>query len=410
MKFIDTLRIKSKLLFLFILITLGLTFIGIIGTVNISSMKKNLDSLYFASFITVLELDDILNTYHMKLQTNIYLAKDNLINPQQTADIIDQSINKIDNNWNNYKNQYKSNNELPYVNYATNEIEKSKKYFQELKRVCINGCDLTKISIETLTSEITHIDTIIYKLRAYEIETAKYQRQELLDTYYETKIKLGFILFFTIGGVLLISYVVFRSIQKDQSDLEIASRKLKEVNKKLENASYTDSLTNLHNRRYFNMVFDREIKRAKRSKAQITFMMLDVDFFKQYNDTYGHIEGDNALKAVAKVLKSVLKRPSDFVFRLGGEEFGVLVTDIDEEDSAALAQRICTEIQNSEIPHSASKVSQYLTVSIGVVSCIADETLNEEDIIKQADKKLYEAKKSGRNKYIMSCGIIQMNQ
>ncbi|MBU0631158.1 diguanylate cyclase [bacterium] len=408
MKFIDTLRIKSKLLFLFILITLGLTFIGIVGTVNISSMKKNLDSLYFASFITVLELDDILNTYHMKLQTNIYLAKNNSINPQQIADIIDQSINKIDKSWEHYKNQYKSNDELPYVNYATIEIEKSKKYFQELKQVCMNGCDTRKISIETLTSQITHIDTIIYKLRAYEIESAKFQRKELLETYYETKIRLGLILFFTIGGVLLISFAVFRSIQKDQSDLEIASRKLKEVNKKLENASYTDSLTNLHNRRYFNMVFDREVKRAKRARSQITFMMLDVDFFKQYNDTYGHIEGDLALKAVAKVLKSVLKRPSDFVFRLGGEEFGVLATDIDEEDSAALAQKICTEMENSKIPHSANKVSKYLTLSIGVVSCIADETLNEEDIIKQADKKLYEAKKNGRNRYIMSCGIISL--
>ena len=406
LRFIDALRLKSKLLFLFILITAGLSFIGIVGTINITSMKKKLDSLYFGSFITVMELDEILDAYHINLQTNIYMAKNNIINSQQTADVIDQAIKQIDKNWDNYKNQYKSDNELPYVNYATAEIEKSKAYLQKIKQICIDGCDVDKISIEGLISEITHIDSIINKLRTYEIDNAQFQRKELLDTYDETKIKLGMILFFVIGGVLVILYIVFKSIQKDQSDLEVATRKLKEVNKKLENASYTDSLTNLHNRRYFNMVFDREVKRAKRAKAHITFMMLDVDFFKQYNDTYGHIEGDKALKSVANVLKSILKRPSDFVFRLGGEEFGVLITDTNTEDSAALAQKICTEVEANQIPHAKSRSSSYLTISIGIVSCIADEALNEEEIIKQADKKLYEAKENGRNRYVMSEGIL----
>lgn len=406
MKFIDTLRLKSKLLFLFILITAGLSFIGIVGTINITSMKQKLDSLYFGSFITVLELDEILDAYHINLQTNIYLAKNNIVNSQQTADVIDQAIKQIDKNWNHYKNQYKSDNELPYVNYATAEIEKSKAYLQEIKQICIDGCDVNKISIKTLISEIAHIDSIINRLRTYEIDNAQFQRKELLDTYDETKIKLGMILFFVIGGVLVISYIVFKSIQKDQSDLEVATRKLKEVNKKLENASYTDSLTNLHNRRYFNMVFDREVKRAKRAKSHITFMMLDVDYFKQYNDTYGHIEGDKALKSVANVLKSILKRPSDFVFRLGGEEFGVLITDTNAQDSAVLAQKICTEVESNQIPHAKSKSSSYLTISIGIVSCIADESLNEEEIIKQADKKLYEAKENGRNRYVMSDEII----
>ena len=240
LRFIDALRLKSKLLFLFILITAGLSFIGIVGTINITSMKKKLDSLYFGSFITVMELDEILDAYHINLQTNIYMAKNNIINSQQTADVIDQAIKQIDKNWDNYKNQYKSDNELPYVNYATAEIEKSKAYLQKIKQICIDGCDVDKISIEGLISEITHIDSIINKLRTYEIDNAQFQRKELLDTYDETKIKLGMILFFVIGGVLVILYIVFKSIQKDQSDLEVATRKLKEVNKKLENASYTD--------------------------------------------------------------------------------------------------------------------------------------------------------------------------
>lgn len=124
-------------------------------------------------------------------------------------------------------------------------------------------------------------------------------------------------------AVLFISLYVFKSIQKDHTRLEIATKKLKIANKKLENVSYTDSLTTLHNRRYFNLVYERELKRAQRTHSYITFMMLDIDYFKQYNDTYGHLEGDYALKSVAKVLKDTLKRPSDYVFRLGGEEFGV---------------------------------------------------------------------------------------
>ena len=369
-------------------------------------MKRNLDSLYFGSFLPVLELDEILNAYHIELQTAVYLAKNNLVSPQETVDTIERALKQIDKNWNGYKDQYKQDNELPYLEYASKEIEKSKEYLLKVKKVCLNGCDVNKLSIETLTSQIKHMDAIISKLRAYEVESARYQRKELINTYDETKTRLGIILILTIGGVLLISYLVFKSIQKDQSDLEKASRQLGQANKKLENASYTDSLTNLYNRRYFNVVFDRELKRAKRTKSEITFMMLDVDFFKQYNDNYGHLEGDKALKSVAEVLKSILKRPGDFIFRLGGEEFGVFITDVDAQNSEAMAQRICKEMEARNIPHSGNKASEYLTLSIGVVTCVADETLNEDDIIKQADKKLYEAKESGRNRYMMSDRIL----
>jgi len=205
-----------------------------------------------------------------------------------------------------------------------------------------------------------------------------------------------------IFGVLIISYYVFKSIQNDHTKLEITTKKLKRANKKLENVSYTDSLTSLHNRRYFNFVYDRELKRAKRTKSYITFMMLDIDFFKQYNDTYGHIEGDFALKSVSKVLKDSLKRPSDFVFRLGGEEFGVILTDTDESNSARLAREICDAVKAREIKHEASKADEFLTISIGVVCCIADEALNEDVLISRADEMLYKAKDSGRNGYVIT--------
>jgi diguanylate cyclase (GGDEF)-like protein len=134
-------------------------------------------------------------------------------------------------------------------------------------------------------------------------------------------------------------------------------------------------------------------------------MMLDIDFFKQYNDTYGHIEGDYALKSVAKVLKDTLRRPGDFVFRLGGEEFGVLLTNTDETNSAKLARDIGEAIKAREIKHKNSAVNEFVTISIGVVCCIADKALNEELLFSRADEMLYEAKDSGRDRYKITTDI-----
>ena len=136
-------------------------------------------------------------------------------------------------------------------------------------------------------------------------------------------------------------------------------------------------------------------------------MMLDIDYFKQYNDTYGHIEGDFALKSVAKVLKDTLKRPGDFVFRLGGEEFGVLLTETAESNSAVMARNICDFVRGREIKHENSKVSEFVTISIGLACCIADEALDEEILITRADEMLYKAKDSGRDRYNITTNVSE---
>ena len=179
------------------------------------------------------------------------------------------------------------------------------------------------------------------------------------------------------------------------------------MNKKLENVSYTDTLTSLNNRRYFNLVYNRELKQAKREKNYITFMMLDIDYFKQYNDTYGHISGDEALKSVATVLQDTLKRPNDYVFRLGGEEFGVLLTKTDESSSAKLARDICDSIRAKQIEHQGSKVNKYLTISIGVVCCVADDALKNEILMSRADEMLYNAKETGRDMYVITSNVSE---
>lgn len=407
MKFIEALKLKSKLFFLFILITIGLVAIGLIGTYNYNYMKKNMDSLYFGSLVPVVELNKILQIYHGDLVTTIYKAKNSEIDPNQIVFKIRQSLTDIEKNWKDYESHFKRDEELKYVDYVSMEIKLVNRYFLKVMSLVQKGQSIEKISITYLEKKMEHIHKTIEKLINYEIEVAKYERSSFLKNFNNTLIWLVFILGLIIFFVLVISYYVFRSIQIDQTKLEITTKKLQRTNKKLESVSYTDSLTTLYNRRYFNMMYTRELNRAKRAGEFVTFMMLDIDFFKQYNDTYGHMQGDEALKIVGRVLKDSLKRPSDFVFRLGGEEFGVLFTGTNEVNSSILAQTICDKIKKEKIEHKNSKVNDFLTISIGVVCCKAISTLNEDVLISCADDMLYQAKEKGRDQYVLSTKAIK---
>lgn len=405
MQFIEALKLRSKLLFLFMLITIGLILVGVMGYLNINSMKKNLDSLYFGSLVPVTELNEILQIYHGSIANTVYKARNSEISSSQTTSKIENALLRIEIQWRSYEDHFKRDEELQYVQYTALEIEATNDYFKKILNGVLSGNNIENISMEIFEKKIEHIHTTIKKLINYEVEMAKYERKRFLKIYDDIVQNVGMILTLIILGVLIISYYVFKSIQNDHTRLEITTKKLQRANKKLENVSYTDALTSLHNRRYFNFIYDRELKRAKRTKSYITFMMLDIDFFKQYNDTYGHIEGDFALKSVAKVLKDSLKRPSDYVFRLGGEEFGVILIDTDESNSARLAREICDALRTREIKHEASKANKYLTISIGVVCCVADEALNEEILISRADEMLYKAKESGRDGYIITTNV-----
>ena len=375
------------------------------GTVNLNSMKKNLDSLYFGSLVPVTELSTILQTYNGGISNTIYKAKNSELSPNTVQSKIRTSIRTINREWRNYEGHFKRDEELQYVEYTASEIKSVNAYVIKLLNSLDNGYKIENILMSNFEVKISHIHQIINKLINYEVSIAKYERKKFLEVYDSLLYNVGFILIVVILAVMIISFYVFSSIQKDQTQLEVTTKKLKRANKKLENVSYTDSLTGLYNRRYFNHVYDKELKRAKRTHTYITFMMLDIDYFKQYNDTYGHIEGDYALKSVAKVLKEVLKRPSDFVFRLSGEEFGVLLTETPESNSAIIARRICDAIREREIKHEESKVNDYLTISIGVACCIADEALKEELLITRADEMLYKAKDSGRDRYNITTNI-----
>lgn len=170
--------------------------------------------------------------------------------------------------------------------------------------------------------------------------------------------------------------------------------------KKIEEASIKDSLTGLFNRNYFELVFEKEVKKAVRDKKQMGLLMLDVDFFKQFNDVYGHFQGDGALKSVAGVILKNTQRSYDIAFRVGGEEFFIIFL-IDDgsglEEAVSFAEKIRKGIENLHISHESSDVSEQLTASIGCVVLAPEHGLSPNEIYSRVDGNLYSAKNNGRN-------------
>ena len=171
--------------------------------------------------------------------------------------------------------------------------------------------------------------------------------------------------------------------------------------KLIEQISIEDPLTKLYNRRYFDKVIQKQINIAKRFQKILIFSILDIDHFKQYNDTYGHQEGDYALIKVANSLKQSLKRENDFIFRLGGEEFGLLYFVEEQNEGMKIANKVRENIEQLKISHSKNSASQYITISCGLF-IYSGENENVESIYKKADALLYKAKQNGRNQIYVS--------
>lgn len=165
--------------------------------------------------------------------------------------------------------------------------------------------------------------------------------------------------------------------------------------------SMQDSLTQLANRRSFDEALEREWEKAWRSQSSIGVILCDVDYFKRYNDTYGHATGDECLRKVAAVLKRSIKRSFDIVARYGGEEFIVLLPNADIVETMAIAQRIRLEVEAMQLEHKGSQVSPFVTLSLGVSSIIPSSSLTPKAWLEIADAGLYEAKQSGRNRAVV---------
>jgi len=165
----------------------------------------------------------------------------------------------------------------------------------------------------------------------------------------------------------------------------------------LEELSMYDGLTNIPNRRYFDERFESTYKEAKRESKTFSIIMIDIDFFKLYNDNYGHGKGDETLKKVAQILQKTLKRPTDLVARYGGEEFVVLLQESNQEDVEIVANNLLQAVRDLNIEHNYSSVEQIITVSIGVAYKNAKSDLGKVQLLVAADEALYNVKRNGRN-------------
>jgi diguanylate cyclase (GGDEF)-like protein len=179
--------------------------------------------------------------------------------------------------------------------------------------------------------------------------------------------------------------------------LEALSEELARKNRQLQQLARMDGLTGLANRRFLDETLDAEVRRAQRCGTPLSLIMCDIDFFKRYNDRYGHQAGDEALRRIGSMLQRLFQRGSDFPCRYGGEEFAIVLPETDAEQATHLAEHLRSSMCEEALPHAFSDVAGCVTLSIGVVCAPASEGRSAQWFLSQADAALYRSKEKGRN-------------
>lgn len=192
------------------------------------------------------------------------------------------------------------------------------------------------------------------------------------------------------------------SVVRDISEHKRAEKELRSLNEMIFHLSITDGLTGISNRRYFDEVFMREINRHSRTLAPLSVILLDVDYFKEYNDYYGHVAGDECLQKIGRALADIIEKPDDLVARYGGEEFAFILPETSAEGGRELAEKIKKRIDSLMITHVFSPATGCITCSFGVLTVLTPG-LSPGEILNTVDLLLYNAKRTGRNR--ISCGV-----
>lgn len=212
------------------------------------------------------------------------------------------------------------------------------------------------------------------------------------------------------GSIKIFGYSKeFTKLKNTQKELESLNEKLEDEVKQrtrelevalleMQKLSTLDALTGIFNRRYFDDIFSTMINSAKRKKEFFNFLMIDIDFFKEYNDNYGHQAGDDVIIKISDLMKKTFFRADDASFRLGGEEFGVIFNTKEELYAIKLANKLKQEVYDLQIDHQGSIPYKVISISLGLVSISSIESIEKNMIYHQADQLLYKAKQSGRNK------------
>lgn len=195
-------------------------------------------------------------------------------------------------------------------------------------------------------------------------------------------------------------------LQRDEAyrALRKSQQALMETNLELQRLTNVDGLTGLSNRRYFEEYYQTEWINAVREKKPISILMVDIDHFKQYNDTYGHLAGDEVLRSVALALKETFRRPKDLAVRMGGEEFIVVLPQTTASELAVLVTRAVLAVEALNLPHIASPVADHVTISVGGATRLPEREEFPFSLVEAADKAMYEAKRAGRNRAVLTTG------
>jgi len=278
------------------------------------------------------------------------------------------------------------------------EVSERQKTEATLKS-CLEIITRRKSDLEIiLETTAEHGDTV-----EIELQEANQKLQHQIDERQKTEAKLQSVL---------------EILSRDKADLEIMLQLTaahgdvlqNQLERDVEEAKVIadiDGLTQIANRRKLNEYVMDEWGKMAREKLPISFMLCDVDYFKLYNDTYGHQAGDRCLIQVAEAISRVVKRPADLVARYGGEEFGVILPNTNSQGAIQVAEMVLAELQEIRIPHLSSTVQSYVTLSIGISSTVPVSGASPEGLIAVADRALYEAKKQGRNCLVFkSCNAL----
>ncbi len=247
------------------------------------------------------------------------------------------------------------------------------------------------IPIIFVTAELSNMNQIF---RGYESGAVDYLFKPLDAQVFKSKVGIFLDLFHQKDQL----ETKTRELDAKVVQLEELRQQLEETNEQLRLLSSLDGLTGLLNRRRFDELLEEEWQRDMRDCSPLSLLMVDIDHFKAYNDSYGHIMGDKCLKAVASGLAGSLQRHIDKVARYGGEEFAVILPGTEEEGAMQVAERMRQYIENLNVEHNDSETSDSVTVSIGVSTIVPDAKILSSHLVDAADKALYKAKKEGRDK------------
>lgn len=351
-----------KLIILVFTVLITLIFSSFLFNTQIDNLKKQVDNIYFGNLIPIVKLQLISDNYKKIISCRTL---------KYVCDIKNEEL-IIQKEWKYYNEAYKNSEERVVSDTINTEV--------------INSFKENKLNI--FKEVLNKIDFLIQ----YETQIAFKERKKFVEDYEDMKKYLFYsIVIILVLSFVVILYIIYQVIKKD--------KQLTVLNKRYKIDSITDSMTKLYNRKYFDTIFDNMPFIANANNWKCAFIMFDIDYFKQYNDTYGHDMGDITLKKVALALKEYFNKKYEFVFRLGGEEFGVVLFEIDERSLENCLKEINYKILELEIEHKNSKILHIVSISMGAIIYEPHSYISANKLYKQADESLYKAKENGRNQY-----------